>query len=90
MNDLIPQPHHTVSEVMRRWPQTMSLFLQYGTACPGCPVGTFHTVEEAAREYQIPLRAFLSELRGSASKRDKRPVAKRKPRSAKGRRRLQQ
>jgi len=89
MNDVIPQPHHTVSEVMRRWPQTITLFLQYGTACPGCPVGAFHTIEEAALEYRIPLRAFLSDLRDSARESDNRSIAKRRPRAVEGRRRVQ-
>ncbi len=89
MNEFIPQPQHTVSEVMRRWPQTISLFLQYGTACPGCPVGAFHTVKEAAFVYRIPLRAFLAELRQFAREGDKRPSPKARPRTAEGRRRLQ-
>ncbi len=63
MIDHIPQPHHSVDDVMRRWPQTMRLFMHHGMACAGCPVGAFHTVEEAALEYRIPLRKFLSELR---------------------------
>ncbi len=89
MNEFIPQPQHTVSEVMRRWPQTISLFLQYGTACPGCPVATFHTVQEAALEYRIPLRVFLAELRQSAREGKKRLPRKARPRSLGGRRRLQ-
>jgi hybrid cluster-associated redox disulfide protein len=86
MNDRIPKPHHTVNEVMRRWPQTVSLFMHYGTACPGCPVGAFHTVEEAALEYRIPLGRFLSELRNVVIAGYKHPLAKRKSPAAEGRR----
>ncbi len=66
MNDAIPKRHHTVNDVMCRWPQTVSLFMHYGMACAGCPVGAFHTIEEAALEYRIPLRQFLAELRRAA------------------------
>ena len=86
MNDRIPNAHHSVDEVMRRWPQTMGLFVHYGMACAGCPVGTFHTVEEAALEYRIPLSTFLSELRNAVSEGSKRPLAKRKSRGPEGRR----
>lgn len=86
MNDRIPKARHTVDEVMRRWPQTMRLFMHYGMACAGCSVGTFHTVEDAALEYRIPLHTFMSELRNAATEGYKRPLAKRKSRAAEGRR----
>lgn len=65
MNARSPKPHHTVSEVMRRWPQTFWVFMQHGMACAGCAVGDFHTVEEAALEYRIPLQTFVAELRAA-------------------------
>lgn len=86
MNDRVPKAYHSVSEVMRRWPQTIWLFMHYKMACPGCPVGAFHSVEEAALEYRIPLRMFLSELRKAVSEGYKRPLAKRKSPAAEGRR----
>lgn len=86
MTDRTPKPHHSVNEVMRRWPQTMWLFMHYRMACPGCPVGEFHTVEEAALEYRIPLGTFLSELRKAVSEGYKRPLAKRTSPAAEGRR----
>ncbi len=86
MNDRIPQSHHTVSEVMQRWPQTIALFLQHRTACPGCPVGAFHTVAQAALEYRIPLRTFLADLRDSARNDARRSGAKRKRHTAERRR----
>lgn len=79
MVDRIPQPHHMVNDVMRRWPETMWLFMDHGMACAGCPVGAFHTVEEAALEYRIPLRTFLSELRATVAQGYKRPAARPKP-----------
>jgi hybrid cluster-associated redox disulfide protein len=76
MADRIPQPHHIVNDVMRRWPETAWLFMHYGMACAGCPVGALHTVENAALEYQVPLQTFLSELRIAAATRPKPQTAK--------------
>ncbi len=67
MSERIPQPYHGVNDVMHRWPETTWLFMHHGMACAGCPVGAFHTVEEAALEYRIPLRVFLSELRAAVA-----------------------
>jgi hybrid cluster-associated redox disulfide protein len=67
MSERIPQPYHGVNDIMQRWPETTWLFMHHGMACAGCPVGAFHTVEEAALEYRIPLRVFLSELRAAVA-----------------------
>lgn len=82
MIDRIPQPHHIVNEVMRRWPETVWLFRDYGMTCQGCPVGSLHTVEDAALEYRIPLQTFLSELRVTVAEGYKRSTANPKPRAA--------
>ncbi len=78
MSDRIPKAQHTVNEVMRKWPQTVWVFVQHGMACAGCAVGDFHTVEEAALEYQIPLKAFLTELRNAVHRRDWNRPSRRK------------
>lgn len=84
MGDRIPQPHHIVNDVMRRWPETVWLFMDYGMACTGCPIGTLHTVEDAALEYRIPLQTFLSELRATVAEGYKRSATKAKPHTANG------
>jgi hybrid cluster-associated redox disulfide protein len=38
----------TVQEVMTRWPETVQLFQRLHILCPGCPVSTFCTVQDAA------------------------------------------
>jgi hybrid cluster-associated redox disulfide protein len=52
-----------VDEVMRRHPATIRVFLDYRMGCVGCPIGTFHTVEDACREHGMDLGRFLEELR---------------------------
>lgn len=83
MADRIPQPHDIVNDVMRRWPETVWLFADYGMVCGACPIGALHTIEDAALEYRIPLQTFLSELRVTAAEGYKRSAAKPKPHTAK-------
>jgi len=51
-----------VDDVMRGAPTTISVFLEHKTGCVGCPIATFHTVEDACREHGIDSNAFLREL----------------------------
>lgn len=84
MADRIPQPHDIVNDVMRRWPDTVGVFADYGMVCGACPIGALHTVEDAALEYRIPLQTFLSELRVTAAEGYKRSAAGPKPHNANG------
>jgi hybrid cluster-associated redox disulfide protein len=43
----------TVSEIMRRWPETMRLFIDHRLLCVGCPIAPFHTLVDVAREHHV-------------------------------------
>lgn len=45
----------TVAQIMRDWPQTISVFIMFRMYCVGCPIGVFHTLEDAADEHGIAL-----------------------------------
>jgi hybrid cluster-associated redox disulfide protein len=49
----------SVATVMTRWPSTIRVFLDWKMACVGCPVGRFHTLEEASTEHRADLAPFL-------------------------------
>ena len=57
--------HSLVSDVLRRHPETLTVFLARGMHCPGCPMATFMTVAGAAAEYRLPTAELLSALRGA-------------------------
>lgn len=52
----------TLSEIMNRWPQTVTVFLGHGMMCVGCRIGPFHTITDACEEYQLDEQAFRQEL----------------------------
>jgi hybrid cluster-associated redox disulfide protein len=56
----------TVDEVMRRWPATIRIFLDFRMGCVGCPIAAFHSVEEACNEHDVNLAAFLPRLQDTA------------------------
>ena len=52
-----------VDELMRKWPSAISVFLKYEMKCVGCPIGPFHTIEDACREHSVDCAAFIADLR---------------------------
>lgn len=56
-----------VMEVVQRWPETISVFLKYHTACVGCSMAVFETLGSAARIYHLPLQQFLIDLEQAAN-----------------------
>ena len=63
MKKSMPTPDMTVDQVKNRWPASIRVFLDFKMGCVGCPIATFHSVEEASREHKIDLEAFLLALR---------------------------
>ena len=43
----------TMDEIMREWPATIRVVLDHGMLCVGCPIASFHTVEEAVKEHSL-------------------------------------
>jgi hybrid cluster-associated redox disulfide protein len=58
----LPTSEMTVDTVMRRWPSTIRVFVDFGMHCVGCPIATFHSVDEACSEHGIDPGKFLERL----------------------------
>ena len=58
----VPTVDLMVDDVMRRWPSTIRVFLEFRMRCVGCPIATFHSVDEACDEHSVDAAAFLSKL----------------------------
>jgi hybrid cluster-associated redox disulfide protein len=61
------QSHLLVEDVMARWPATIRVFLDFKLGCVGCPIASFHDVDDACREHAIDRDAFLSALMKAAA-----------------------
>jgi hybrid cluster-associated redox disulfide protein len=44
----------TIREILKRHPETISVFIQLKTQCAGCAFERFCTLEDLARHYGIP------------------------------------
>ena len=56
-------PSNTVDDIMRLWPQTIRVFLDHRMHCVGCPIGTFHSIEDSCREHGVDIDVFAAALR---------------------------
>lgn len=53
-------PELTVAEVLERWPQAVSAFQKLKTACVGCTMAPFDTLEDVARIYHYDLDEVMA------------------------------
>ena len=52
-----------VDDVMKAWPATIRVFLDFEFGCVGCLIASFHTVDDACSEHGIDREVFLQALR---------------------------
>lgn len=58
----------TMDEIMRQWPATIRVVLNYGMLCVGCPIASFHTIEDAVREHAADGERFRRDVGAAISK----------------------
>lgn len=58
--------HWTAEQVMKTYPQTISIFIALKTNCVGCHLERFCTLEEVADAYSMSLEMLLAELRAAS------------------------
>lgn len=56
----------TIGEVIKKYPKSAFVFIDYGLHCIGCPVAAGETIEEAARLHRVDLKKFLKDLKKAA------------------------
>ena len=60
-----------ISEVMKKYPKTVFVFLDHDLHCVSCPMAVaegIETIEEAAKVHRIDLKKFLRDLNQAAKK----------------------
>jgi hybrid cluster-associated redox disulfide protein len=60
------ESHLLVGDVMRRWPATIRVFLDFRMGCVGCPIAGFHDIGDACREHGTDQASFLAALASAA------------------------
>jgi len=61
----LDDPELTLADLMRRWPETLPVFIARGMLCVGCYIGPFQTIRDACIEYAVDRQTLLAELRAA-------------------------
>lgn len=67
MNKAAPTAEMPVDDVMRRWPSTIRVFLDFKMKCVGCPIATFHSIDEACAEHEVDPGVFMPKILDAAA-----------------------
>jgi hybrid cluster-associated redox disulfide protein len=51
-----------ISEIVRKYPQTVKVFLQHGLMCIGCAAARFENLEQGATAHGIDVEALVKDL----------------------------
>ncbi len=52
----------TISEVVKKYPQTIEVFFDYGLYCVGCFAADFDTIESGAKVHGVNVEHLLFDL----------------------------
>lgn len=55
----------SIADMMRKFPQTVQVFLRYRMICAGCQLSEFETLDEAIQNYGLDSEKFLEALKAS-------------------------
>lgn len=63
MDRKTPQLHTSVYDTLNDWPETASLFRTFKTACIGCYLARFCSLQDVADTYHIQPEALMEAVR---------------------------
>ncbi len=59
-----------ISEIVRKYPQAVKVFLQHGLMCIGCAAARFENLEQGATAHGIDVDALLKDLNAAVEEKN--------------------
>jgi len=56
----------TISEILRRYPETLPVFERYGLDCYDCQIAEFEELQHGASVHKVDIDTLLAELNSKA------------------------
>jgi hybrid cluster-associated redox disulfide protein len=57
-----------IGEVVRKYPETVPVFMEHGLGCFGCAIARFENVEQGAIAHGIDVEALIKDLNAAIAK----------------------
>jgi hybrid cluster-associated redox disulfide protein len=54
----------TITEILRRYPQTLPIFRRYGLDCYDCQIAEVEDLEHGAAVHKVDIGALIADLNG--------------------------
>ena len=58
----------TIQEIIEHYPEVLSVFINHGLHCIGCPLAQGETVEQAAKAHKVHFGELLEDLNKAVKK----------------------
>ncbi len=58
-----------IGDVVKRYPETIPVFMKHGLHCIGCAVAAFESIEEGALAHGIDVDALMTDLNATVTPR---------------------
>ena len=52
----------TIGQVIKKYPKSVFVFIDYGLHCLNCPIAQSETIEEAVKLHRLDFKKFLEDL----------------------------
>jgi hybrid cluster-associated redox disulfide protein len=52
----------TISEILRRYPETLAIFNRYGLDCYDCQIAEYEQLQHGASVHKVDINALIAEL----------------------------
>lgn len=59
----------SISDVLKKYPESFSIFEEFGLGCIGCRAALFEDIEEGARVHGVDVEALVASLNSAIVKR---------------------
>ena len=56
----------TIGEVLKKYPESLKVFLSHGLMCVGCAVARFENIRQGAQAHGIDVDALITDLNEAA------------------------
>lgn len=65
---IIITPDMPIGDVVRKYPDTVNVFLSHGLMCVGCAVARFESIRQGAQAHGIDVDALVEDLNKAVMK----------------------
>jgi hybrid cluster-associated redox disulfide protein len=68
MAELLIKKEMPIGDVVKKYPETIPVFMRHGLYCLGCAIASFESIGEGAMAHGIDIEVLVADLNATAGK----------------------